>query len=175
MQGEKAINEENHYVVIGKVFDTYGLKGEIKVQTYLDKKHWSKIKRVFLKRKAGGYVPFSVDYARGHGEDQLILKFEGYDRVEDVEAFRGAKVFLPKEELPKKREGEYYYFELEGLEVLTEKGVPIGKVSGVVEQKPYDLLEVDGGRLYIPFVEALVKEVRLREGRVIVRDILAEL
>ncbi|RME08385.1 MAG: 16S rRNA processing protein RimM [Aquificota bacterium] len=169
------MNEENQYVVIGKVLDTYGLKGELKVQTYLERRHWSKIKRVFLKRKGGEYVPFSVEYTKPHGKDQLILKFEGFNAIEQVEAFRGAKIFLPEEELPKKKRGEYYYFELEGLEVLTESGKQVGRVSGIIEQKPYDLLEVDGGRLYIPFVEALVKDVRLKEGKVIVKDILAEL
>ncbi len=175
MQRERFINEENHYVVIGKVLDTYGLRGELKVQTYLDKKHWSKIKRVFLKRKGGDYVPFVVEYSKPHGKDYLILKFEGFRRLEEVEAFSGAKIFLPKAELPKRRKGEYYYFELEGLEVFTESGKHMGKVSGVVEQKSYDLLEIDEGKLYIPFVSALVKDVKLEEGRLIVSDILAEL
>ncbi len=175
MQENRTINEENHYVVIGRVLDTYGLKGELKVQTYLEKKHWSKIKKVFLKRKGGGYVSFPVEYVKAHGKDQLILKFEGYNRIEEVEGFKGAKVFLPKGELPRRKKGEYYYFELEGLEVFTEGGKYMGRVSGIVEQKPYDLLALDGGRLYIPFVDALVKDVKLKEGKVIVSDILAEL
>ncbi len=175
MQRERFINEENHYVVIGKVLDTYGLRGELKVQTYLDKKHWSKIKRVFLKRKGGDYVPFVVEYSKPHGKDYLILKFEGFRRLEEVEAFSGAKIFLPKGELPKSKRGEYYYFELEGLEVFTESGRHMGRVSGVVEQKPYDLLEIDEGRFYIPFVSALVKDIKLEEGKLIVSDILAEL
>ena len=41
-------------------------------------------------------------------------------------------------------------------------------------QKPYDLLEIDYGRLYIPFVKALVKEVKLEEGKVIVDESLSE-
>ena len=175
MRKEETINEENQYVVIGKVLDTYGLRGELKVQAYLDKKHWSKIKRVFLKRKGGDYVPFVVEYSKPHGKDYLILKFEGFKKLEEVESFSGAKIFLPKGELPKRRKGEYYYFELEGLEVFTEGGRYMGKVSGVVEQKPYDLLEIDAGKLYIPFVSALVKEVKLEEGKLIVSDILAEL
>ena len=175
MRKEETINEENQYVVIGRVLDTYGLRGELKVQAYLDKKHWSKIKRVFLKRKGGDYVPFVVEYSKPHGKDYLILKFEGFKKLEEVESFSGAKIFLPKGELPKRRKGEYYYFELEGLEVFTEGGRYMGKVSGVVEQKPYDLLEIDEGKLYIPFVSALVKEVKLEEGKLIVSDIFSEL
>lgn len=61
------------------------------------------------------------------------------------------------------------------MEVFTESGRHMGRVSGVVEQKPYDLLEIDEGRLYIPFVSALVKDIKLEEGKLIVSDILAEL
>lgn len=175
MQTNGAINEKNQYVVIGKVLDTYGLKGELKVQPYLRPEAWKDIKRVFLKRKGGDYVPFKVASLKFHGKERIILHFEGCEDVTQAEGFKGAKIFLPKEELPKKKKDEYYYFELEGLEVYTEKGTNLGRITGVIEQKPYDLLEVDSGRLYIPFVKALVKQVNLKENKLIVDEKLSEL
>ncbi|HAV39887.1 MAG: ribosome maturation factor RimM [Pyrobaculum arsenaticum] len=175
MERESVGNEENQYVVIGKVLDTYGLRGDLKVEPYLDPKHWQKIKRVFLKHKQKGYVPFNIAMLRPHGNRMLIMHFEGYDSLPQVEGFRGAKVFLPKEEIPKRKKDEYYYFELEGLEVFSQSGKFLGKITGIVEQKPYDLLEIDNGKLYIPFVKALVKEVKLEEGKVIVDESLSEL
>lgn len=175
MQEKEKTHEKNHYVVIGKIIDTYGLGGGLKVKAYLDRKHWKNIKRVFLKRRGGPYVPFELGSLRAHAKDQLIVKFAGFDSLEKVKGFRGAKVFLPREELPSKKRGEYYYFELEGLEVITESGKSLGRVSGVVEQKPYDLLEIDGGRTYVPFVKELVRQVKLKEGKLVVSDILSEL
>ncbi|MCS6998256.1 MAG: ribosome maturation factor RimM [Aquificaceae bacterium] len=175
MRERERVNEKNHYVVIGKVLDTYGLKGELKVQPYLQPKHWQRIKRVFLKRRGGEYVPFNLATLRLHGKGLLLLRFEGCESLAQAEGYRGAKIFLPEVELPKKKGGEYYYYELEGLVVFTERGKRVGKVTGLVEQKPYDLLEVDGGRLYIPFVKALVKRVRLKEGKLIVDEVLSEL
>ncbi|MDM7266173.1 MAG: ribosome maturation factor RimM [Aquificaceae bacterium] len=175
MERESVGNEENQYVVIGKVLDTYGLRGDLKVEPYLDPKHWQKIKRVFLKHKQKGYVPFNIAMLRPHGNRMLIMHFEGYDSLPQVEGFRGAKVFLPKEEIPKRKKDEYYYFELEGLKVFSQDGKFLGKITGIVEQKPYDLLEIDNGKLYIPFVKALVKEVKLEEGKVIVDESLSEL
>ena len=169
------INEKNQYVVIGKLLDTYHLKGELKVEAYLGLEHWQGLEEVFLKRKGGDYVPFKVVSLKPHGKGQLILRFEGCDSVSKAEEYKGAKIFLPKERLPKKRRGEYYYFELEGLEVFTEGGKSMGRVTGVVEQKPYDLLEVEGGRLYIPFVKTLVKKVDLKGGKVIVKEELSEI
>ena len=172
MQEKGFVSEENQYVVVGRIADTYGLKGELKVEPYLDAKHWKSLKRVFLKRKGGSYVPFEIERVRPHNKDLLIVKFVGYDDLTSVEGFRSARIFLPKEELPKKRKDEYYYFELEGLEVFTEEGKRLGKITGIISQKPYDLLEIDGGRTYIPFVKALVKEVRLKDGKVLVSKIL---
>ena len=51
--------------------------------------------------------------------------------------------------------------------------MPAFSVSTDIPQ-PYDLLEIDYGRLYIPFVKALVKEVKLEEGKVIVDESLSE-
>ncbi|MFN7065301.1 MAG: ribosome maturation factor RimM [Aquificaceae bacterium] len=174
MERERSINEEDQYVVIGKIKDTYGLKGELKVEPYLHPKHWKRIKRVYLRRRGGDYVAFPISFLKPHGK-ALVLRFKGFDHIEQVDGFRGAKVFLPREELPKRKKDEYYYFELEGLEVFTKGGKHIGRITGVCEQKPYDLLEIDGGRLYIPFVEALVKKVMLKEGKVIVEEMLSEL
>ncbi|MFN3871059.1 MAG: ribosome maturation factor RimM [Aquificaceae bacterium] len=174
MKEKRAIHEEDQHVIIGKVKDTYGLRGELRVEPYLEGKHWRKLKRVFLKRKGGDYVPFPLEFVKSHGKD-IILRFEGYSHISQVEGFKGAKIFLPKKELPKRGKDEYYYFELYGLDVYTEGGKFMGKVTGVWEQKPYDLLEIEEGKLYIPFVGALVKKVDLKKGRVIVDEALSQI
>ncbi len=175
MERKDVSNEENQYVVIGKVVDTYGLKGDLKVEPYLKPKHWQKIKRVFLKHRQKGYIAFDLVMVKPHGTRYLLLHFEGYDSLSQVERFKGAKIFLPRDEIPPREEDEYYYFELEGLEVFTESGKSMGKITGILEQRPYDLLEIDNGRLYIPFVKALVKEVKLEEGKVVVDESLSDL
>ena len=167
-------NDKSQYVVIGRIKDTYGLQGGLRVEAYLEPKHWKRIKRVFLKRKSGEYVAFHISKLKAHNKD-IILYFEGLDSIDKVEGFRGAKVLLPSLELPKKKGDEYYYFEIEGLEVFTEGGKHLGTITGILEQKPYDLLEVDKGRLYIPFVKELVKDVRLKEGKLIVDERLSYL
>ncbi len=174
MEEGKTIHDEDQYVIIGKIKDTYGLKGELRVDPYLESRHWKKLKRIFLKRRGGGYVPFPLEFVKLHDKD-VVLRFEGYEHISQVEGFKGAKIFLPKGELPKRGKDEYYHFELYGLDVYTEGGKFIGKITGVLEQKPYDLLEIEDGKLYIPFVGALVKKIDLQKGKVIVDEVLSEL
>ena len=164
--------DESQMILVGKFVDTYGLKGWLKLDPHLDKIHWRKVKRIFLKKRRGGFVPFEVEARRTHG-DYILLKLVGYDSIDSVSSFSYAKVFLPKEELPKKNKDEYYYFELEGLDVYAEDGTFLGKITAVQDMRVYSLLEVDKGKLYIPFVEELV--LRVEKDKVVVSNQLKSL
>ncbi len=172
MQNEKIDYDQSQMVVVGRFVDTYGLNGWLKLKPYLDRKHWRRIKRVFLKKKRGGFVPFDVDGIKNHGK-LLLVKLSGFENTERAQSLSSATVFLPKEELPKKKRDEYYFFELEGSEVYSEDGTKLGKITDIQELKPYALLEIDKGRLYIPFVKGLVLEVK--DGRIVVSTSLKAL
>lgn len=171
MQEKEDKYDKAHYVVIGRIRDTYGIKGWLKVEPYLSVKHWSKLKGVYLKKKGGDYVPFELEGVKKHHK-MVVIKFKGCDSLECADRFIGAKVFLPEEYLPKVSKDEYYFFQIEGKEVVTEDGKYLGKITGVLELSPYFLLEIDEGKLYVPFVSALVKSV---EDKVYVENSLAEL
>jgi 16S rRNA processing protein RimM len=85
----------------------------------------------------------------------------------DREAPRGAELSVPREVLPPTEEGEYYAFELVGLEVEEEGGRPLGRVSQVSPGVANDVLELDSG-LALPLVEACVRDVDLERGRIVV-------
>ncbi len=165
----------DNFVVVGKVADTFGKNQELKLETYLLPEEWKGIKRVFFKKKGGDYFPFEVEKIKTHGKKWVVVKLKGVDSQERAKKFVGAKVFLPSEELPKRKEDEYYFFELEGLEVRTDSGKYLGKVTGVVEVKDTVYLEVDGGKVLIPFIKVFILEVKPEEGYLIVTRLLEEL
>lgn len=168
-------NEVDQFVIIGRVKDSFGLKGELKVDAYLPASRWKKIQKVFFKRKNGPYVPFEVEKVRSHNRGSVVLKLKGIDIKEEAEKLVGAYIYLPRGMVPPKGKDEFYFFELEGLQVVTTSGHKLGKVTGVIEGRSYFLLEVDKGRGYIPFVKELVGDVNLEKGIVYVDDRLKEL
>jgi 16S rRNA processing protein RimM len=85
----------------------------------------------------------------------------------DRAAPRGAELAVPRDALPPKTEGEYYAFELVGLEVVEEGGRPLGRVAQVAPGVANDVLELDSG-LALPLVDACVLEVDLERGRIVV-------
>ena len=85
----------------------------------------------------------------------------------DRAAPRGAELSVPRDALPPKAEGEYYAFELVGLEVVEEGDRSLGRVAQVAPGVANDVLELDSG-LALPLVEACVREVDLDGGRIVV-------
>ncbi len=80
---------------------------------------------------------------------------------------RGATLEVPREALPEPEAGEYYVFQLIGLDVEEEGGERLGKVTEVAPGIANDVLELDSG-LALPLVEACVREVDLERRRIVV-------
>ena len=85
----------------------------------------------------------------------------------DREAPRGAELAVPRETLPPTAEGEYYAFQLVGLQVEEEGGRALGRVAQVAPGVAHDVLELDSG-VALPLVEACVREVDLDRGRILI-------
>lgn len=85
----------------------------------------------------------------------------------DRSAPRGADLAIPREALPPTAEGEYYAFQLVGLDVEEEGGRTLGRVAEVTPGVANDVLELDSG-LALPLVEACVRQVDLDGGRIVV-------
>ena len=81
---------------------------------------------------------------------------------------RGAAIELDRDELPEPDEGEYYAFQLVGLEVEEIGGAKLGRVIEVSSGPANDVLELDTG-LALPLVDACVEEVDLEAGRIVVQ------
>ena len=81
----------------------------------------------------------------------------------------GMDIAVLRGEMPEAEEGEYYWDDLIGLEVVNGEGAALGKVTGLLETGAHDVLQVTGEReRLIPFVDAYVREVDLEAGRIVV-------
>jgi 16S rRNA processing protein RimM len=112
----------------------------------------------------------AVVYVEGERAEVVVSKRGSGGRPVirlDHNAPRGAELTVPREALPPTAEGEYYAFQLVGLEVEEEGGRVLGRVAQVAAGVANDVLELDSG-LALPLVEACVREVDLGRGRIVV-------
>jgi 16S rRNA processing protein RimM len=92
---------------------------------------------------------------------ELVFKFRGIDSISDAEKLRGAEVQVPRAERVELEPGEYFHSDLIGCEVRERaSGRTVGKVTNFEEYGGPPLLEIDGGRVLIPFVKAICVDIR---------------
>ena len=110
-----------------------------------------------------------VRSGRRHGKG-LIASLEGIDDRDLAAALVGCEIRVPRAELGEAGQGQYFWSDLEGLAVETERGLSLGRIESLLETGANDVLVVTGERRrLIPFLpEQVVKSVDLAGGRVIV-------
>ncbi len=103
---------------------------------------------------------FEVEEVWEHA-GELVFKFRGIDSISDAEKLRGAEVLVPRAERVELEPGEYFHSDLVGCEVRERtSGRAVGRVTNLEENGGPPLLEIDGGRILIPFVNAICVDIR---------------
>jgi 16S rRNA processing protein RimM len=170
-------NAESVDVVVGRVGKPHGLRGEVTVEVRTDEPDRRFVVGTSLaaERPGGLAAPWSeltVAATRWH-QSTLLVRFEELTDRTVAEAARGLllHVGVPVDESPGDPE-EFYDHQLVGLAAEDLDGGALGEVTAVVHGAQ-DLLQIrtpDGRDALVPFVSALVTEVDLQGGRVVVAD-----
>ncbi len=153
---------------MGRVAAPYGIRGWIKVQPYTEYLDGLLDYPLWRLGKAEGWRDYRLLEGRSHGQ-YLLAQLDGIADRDAAECLRGLEIAVARSELPAAGEGEYYWDDLVGLEVVTVSGDVLGRVSGLMETGPQDVLRVQGDReRLIPFTAPIVQEVDPAAGRIVV-------
>ena len=143
-------------VQVGKVGKPHGLDGAFVVEAASDDPERFAAGATLL---VGGESARVVESKRAGGRPVIRV---------DRDVDRGAPIEIERSDLPQPDEGEYYAFQLVGLEVEEAGGRSLGRVEEVSSGPANDVLELDTG-LALPLVDACVQEVDLERGRILVK------
>jgi 16S rRNA processing protein RimM len=164
-------------IVVGEIVGPHGLQGEVRVRIAGDGPDaLLNADAVWL-----GKTPTDPEARRyrvhscGHGrKGEVRLRFEGIEGREAVARLVGLIATSPATLLPSLPEGEFYWYELIGCQVVSESGEAIGAVREIWETGAHDVLVVeddDGLRRLIPTAAELMKQVDLVAQRIVVVDL----
>lgn len=159
-------------VVMGRIVAPFGIKGWVKVHPFGDDPlTWREMPQWWLAENAeapeSGWQTIRLRELKPHGAG-LIAAFEGIDDRNGAESLRGCYIGAPREAMPKTSDGEYYWGDLIGLQVVNAAGEGLGTVAALMSTGAHDVLQVrdeDTERL-IPFVAAHVLDVDLQAGAI---------
>lgn len=148
----------------GKIVNTHGIRGEVKIQPWCDSAEFlCEFDVYYIDEK-----PIKVLAARAH-KGCVLAKLDGINDINAAMCLKNKVVFVDRSgfTLP---EGQYFISDLLGLSVLTEDGTCIGKIKDVLNLPANDVYVVSGTKEYmIPVVREFVLNVDLEEKRVTVK------
>ena len=169
---------EDIEVVVARIGKPHGIRGEVTLDVRTDEPDRRFAPGTTLRAEAPAGADrrpstLTVARARWH-QSTLLVTFEEVEDRNAAETLRGTVLHatLGHDETPEDPE-EFYDHQLVGLAVVDLDGTPLGEVTAVVHGSAQDLLTVrtpDGRNALVPFVAALVPEVDLEGGRLVVAD-----
>ncbi|SNB46366.1 16S rRNA processing protein RimM [Geobacter sp. DSM 9736] len=153
-------------VLLGKVAATHGIKGQLRIVSYSGELDTIlSLNSFILKGTAGETETFTVAAAAVHGK-KVLITLKGLADINLVERLVGRELYVRREQLPELDEGEFYWCELEGLKVRTDKGELLGELTSLIPTGSNDVYVVTGGKkeYLIPAVEEIVTDIDLDAG-----------
>lgn len=156
------------FITIGHILAPWGVKGKLKVKIETDfPQRFTPGSKIYISRQP--MTINSTEWRKG----KLIIKLDSIDRIEDAQKFRGKSVEIDHSQVHPLPEGQYYYFQLIGLEVWTTRGELLGNITGILTAESNDNYVVRGakGETLIPAIEDVVKSIDLDKGYVVIEPI----
>ncbi|HJC47536.1 MAG TPA: ribosome maturation factor RimM [Candidatus Lachnoclostridium pullistercoris] len=151
---------------VGVISSTHGVRGEVKVfPTTDDPARFEDLETVFLdtgreklKLEISGVKFF---------KNMVILKFKGYDNINDIEKYRGKDLWITRDQAVPLGEDENFVADLIGLSVVTDQGETLGVMKDVMFTGANDVYVVErenGKELLFPAIKDCILDVDLEEG-----------
>ncbi len=158
-------------VVVGRIGRAHGVRGEVTVEVRTDDPDSRFAAGAVLDTEPPERGPLTVEYGHAHS-GRLLLAFEGIEDRNAAEALRDTLLVVDVDpaELPDEPDS-YFDHQLVGLAVVTVAGEKVGVVHEMLHLPGQDVIAArtpDGREALIPFVSAIVPEVDLAAGRVLV-------
>jgi 16S rRNA processing protein RimM len=160
------MQENKPQIIVGRIGGANGVRGWIKIMSYTRPKVNIFTYSPWLIHVDETWQEIDIEEFQQRGE-RLLVKISGIDNPEDARIYMNCDLAITREQLPALEEGEYYWHDLIGLEVLNQDEMNLGEVSKVSETGANDVLVVNEigknkKKILIPLVmDVYVKKVDL--------------
>lgn len=161
----------NDFIQVGIIVNTQGIKGELKIKPFtFDYDRFGMDVEYFVE----GYEnSFRIERYRIN-KNMVVMKFREYDDINDVEKFKGHKLYIKEKDILPLKEDNYYIYQLKGFQVFDISDKGSGILKNVVLGNGNDLFEIEtheGKIYYLPVVKSFVKKVDLLSKKITIETI----
>lgn len=152
---------------VGKIVNTHGLKGEVKVMPLTDDpRRFDELEYVLIDGKEVG-----VECCK-YQKDRVIAKLEGVDKVEEAEKLKNKFMEIPRELAVELEEDCYFLADLKECTVFDTDGREIGEVYDIIQTKNNDVYWIRKPKeVLIPALKDIVTDINIDDRKIIIRPI----
>lgn len=155
---------KNEILEIGKVVNTHGIRGELKIQPWCDDPAiFDELEYIYI-----GGEKYNITRSRFHKTCEIVA-VEGINNINEAELLKNKIVTIEREMLGELPEGTYYIADIIGLEVRSTNGNILGVIDNVISTGSNDVYEIkrEGKKpLLLPVIDEVINEVNLNDGYV---------
>jgi 16S rRNA processing protein RimM len=156
---------------IGKIVKSCGLKGRMKVVSYLGSNDkLQNLDEIYIAQGTEQKGPFKLKDIRSRGKS-FFLEIEGVEDLQSAKALIGCQVLIPADKLEELPEGEYYWRDMIGLKVVTEEGRFLGVIETIFSTGSNDVYVCSGGEreVLLPGIADVIRKIDIDRGMMVVR------
>lgn len=158
------------FLRVGVISSTHGIRGEVKVYpTTDDPERFLDLDEVILDTGREHKI-LEIEGVKFF-KNQVILKFKGYDNINDIEKYLKKDLLVDREHAVELGENENFIADLIDMEVVTDEGKVLGTLTDVIETGANDVYAVktpEGKELLLPAIRDCILDVNVDEKRMTV-------
>lgn len=153
---------------VGVITSTHGIRGEVKVfPTTDDARRFLDLEEIILDTGKEKKV-LTIENVKFF-KNMVILKFEEYDNINDVEMYRQKELFVTRDQAVPLEENEYFIADLIGLKAVSDEGEDLGEIADVLQTAANDIYVIKKAGvsdLLVPAIKDCVKNVDIENGKI---------
>lgn len=152
---------------VGVISSTHGLRGEVKVFPTTDDAQRFKILKEVILDTGKEKLNLKIEQVKFF-KQFVILKFEGFDDINEIEKYKGKSLLVTRENAVKLGENEYFIADMIGMSVFTDDDKQLGILSDVLETGANDVYVVetpDKKELLLPAIKQCILKIDIENGR----------
>ena len=163
--------------MVGKINGLFGVQGWVKIFSHTQPRKNILSYQPWHIQIDGQWQTLDIIKGREQGKT-IVAQLKDINDREQAKSMIGIDLYIEKSQLPKLSEGEYYWEDLIGLEVVNQNNVVLGKVSNLVDTGANNVLVVnsdkeplsgkDGKEHWVPYIEPFLISVDLDKQQILV-------
>lgn len=165
---------EEELIPIGKIVKYQGIKGGVRLLPFIEDLLLNEsVGEIYTIDSSGTTFKRKVASIRPLKKNLWVIHFEGFNTIREAQTLVGQEAAVDNNFFQKLSPGNYYWFEIIGLEVYDEENNLLGKIGNIISTGSNDVYVVNNEQakeFLLPATEEFIKRIDLKENKVIIHN-----